>query len=700
MLRRRDFLKKSTLAGAGLLFADSIVNRIIASPLEVSNFENDLILGSRQIHLDYHTSGLIKDIATQFDPQEFASRLKKAHVNSVTAFGRCHHGYIYYDTSKFPERRHPHLNRNLLKEQIEACHKLNIRVPVYTTIQWDEFSANQHPEWLIRDESDRPLGSNVGRFDAGFYEHLCILTPYRDFLKAHVAELFEKVPVDGLFLDIHHVYANANRESIAAIQKLGLDASNEAVRFKFYESAIREFKDDMAAFIRKLDKNCAIFFNGGHVGPNIRPSLPSYTHLELESLPSGGWGYLHFPLTARYARNLGKEIMGMTGKFHTSWGDFHSLKNKAALEFECFTMLALNAKCSVGDQLHPTGKLDEATYDLIGSVYNQVEQKEPWCVGATAVTDIGVFSAEEFAEGQPRTPEQMMGAIRILQEGKHQFDVVDSKSDISSYKVLIMPDLITVDADLKKKISTYLAKGGAIIASYKSGLNTAKNKFELNEWGVSLVGDAPFSPDFINLKGGAMGEDLPETELVMYMKGLEIKPTSAKTLLKTNVPYFNRTWEHFNSHKHTPSTGKPGYPAVTQNGKVIYFMHPIFAQYNKNAPRWCKQLILNALKVLLPQPLVSTPKAPSSLLAFLNHQKSQNRKVLHLLQFIPERRGTDFDVIEDVIPLQNVAVSLNINSNAKAVKLVPENITIPAASVNGRLEFTIPQLTGHQMIEV
>jgi hypothetical protein len=197
-----------------------------------------------------------------------------------------------------------------------------------------------------------------------------------------------------------------------------------------------------------------------------------------------------------------------------------------------------------------------------------------------------------------------------------------------------------------------------------------------------------------------MGEDLPETELVMYMKGLEVKPTAAKVLLQTNVPYFNRTWEHFNSHKHTPSTGKPGYPAVTQNGKVIYFMHPIFAQYNKNAPKWCKQLVLNALKTLLPQPLVSTPKAPSSLLAFLNFQKSQNRRVLHLLQYIPERRGTDFDIIEDVIPLQNVAVSLNINTRAKTVKLVPENVSIPATSNNGRLEFIVPQLLGHQMIEV
>ena len=77
----------------------------------------------------------------------------------------------------------------------------------------------------------------------------------------------------------------------------------------------------------------------------------------------------------------------MTGRFHTSWGDFHSLKNPAALQFECFQMLALGAKCSVGDQLHPSGRIDPATYDLIGGVYAEVERKEPWCRGARPVVD-------------------------------------------------------------------------------------------------------------------------------------------------------------------------------------------------------------------------------------------------------------------------------------------------------------------------
>ena len=87
----------------------------------------------------------------------------------------------------------------------------------------------------------------------------------------------------------------------------------------------------------------------------------SYSHLELESLPTGGWGYDHFPASARYADYLGFDFLGQTGKFHTSWGDFGGFKHPDALVYETAQMSALGAKCLVGDQLHPSGRMNRAT---------------------------------------------------------------------------------------------------------------------------------------------------------------------------------------------------------------------------------------------------------------------------------------------------------------------------------------------------
>lgn len=110
-------------------------------------------LNQRQVHLDFHTSPHIPDVGAAFDPEEFADTLARAHVNSVTCFARCHHGHLYYPSRVHPERIHPTLRRkNLLGEQIRACHRRGIRVPIYTTVQWDFYSAQRHRDWLCVDE--------------------------------------------------------------------------------------------------------------------------------------------------------------------------------------------------------------------------------------------------------------------------------------------------------------------------------------------------------------------------------------------------------------------------------------------------------------------------------------------------------------------------------------------------------------------
>ncbi len=116
-----------------------------------------------------------------------------------------------------------------------------------------------------------------------------------------------------------------------------------------------------------------------------------------------------------------------------------------------------------------------------------------------------------------------------------------------------------------------------------------------------------------------------------------------------------------------------------RNGNVIYISSPIFSQYNQNAPLWCKKLVLNALDLLLPEPLVRHD-GPSSIFATLNEQAAENRQVLHLLHYIPERRGLDFDVIEDVIPLYDVAVSLRVEQPVAGVLLVPQGEAVDFAA--------------------
>ncbi len=664
----------------------------------------------RQIHLDFHTSEHIPDVGATFDAEEFADTLVKAHVNSITCFARCHHGMLYYDSKLFPERIHPHLkNKNMLKEQIEACHARGIRVPIYITVQWDYYTAERHPEWLQL-ESDGRIGGTAP-YRAGFYKNLMVNSPYLDFLKAHTREVLEMLPADGFFFDIVKPLDDSSRWTKEHMLSEGLDPSDQLARLNFGLKVINDFKRDMARFVKAINPESAIFFNGGHIGPRQRSVKDAYDHFEVESLPSGHWGYLHFPMSMRYARTLGADCLAHTGKFHTAWGDFHSYKNRAALEFECYRMLALNAKCMIGDQLHPTGTLDKPAYELIGKVYEQVEKKEAWCKGAKPLCDIAVMTPETFALPlDHETFPGLEGITLMLEEAAQQFDVVDDQADFSAYKIVVLPDTIPVDAKLRKKLEAFVKAGGALIASFASGMNPARTEFTLPLLGVSLAeGDAPEMRGKIFEQGDyceylipneAVRGTLANTEYVMYTKGMPVKPQKGTQILAEGIPsYFDRTYRHFCSHRQTPSSGKKGTPAVVQKGKVIYFAHPIFTQYRQNTPLWCKQLFLNALALVLPTPLVKH-NSFSTLRATLNEQVAQERYVLHLLHYIPERRGRDFDTIEDVIPVYDIEVQLQLSEKVQAVKTAPEGRKLTFEHNDGGVKVKLPKLQGHQMIEL
>ncbi len=658
-------------------------------------------LRNRQIHLDFHTSEYIPDVAKDFNAEEFVETLERANVDSITCFSRCHHGWLYYPSKKFPELIHPSLtNHNLLPEQIEVCHKHNIKVPIYTTVQWDGRVAREHPEWLAVD-ADGEYIDTQGVPKPHFYYTICLNSGYREFFKDHLQDIIDVIGVDnidGFFMDILFK-ADCNCEHCRAKMKpLGFDNTKKSDRLAYSLHMLEEFKTEITAFIRERVPKAEIFYNSSHVGPASKNSFKDYTHLELESLPSGGWGYDHFPATARYARTLGKDFIGMTGKFHTYWGDFHSLKNKAALEFECYNMLAMGGGCSIGDQLHPSGKLSEGAYDLIGHVYSQVKAKESYCKGAVPAAEIAVLTPEEFyteEEHDLGLPPALIGAVRMLQELSYQFDVIDSTTPMDKYSLIILPDDIAFRPDVEEKLKAYIKNGGKVIGTYHSCMDTVNKSNSI--YGVSYEQESPYYRDFI-MPNDTIGKDLYREEYVMYLRAAQTGVNDAEILMHSIQPYFNREGNTFCSHQHAPSSGKEGYPAVTKKGGVVYFAHPVFRIYRKNCANWCKQIMKDAIELLLPQKLVSH-NGPSTMITSLNRQGKQNRDILHTLHYITEKRSEDIYTIEDIIPLFNVEFRVFVGERTvKSVQQVPTMTSIAFEQNGGYLSFTVDKMEGHTMV--
>lgn len=140
-----------------------------------------------------------------------------------------------------------------------------------------------------------------------------------------VREVVSNYDVDGIFLDIVGVRECYCQSCVAEIRRRGEDPRNLDAMKLLWEETFLRYAQTMDEAVHRIKPGLPVFHNSGHVKRGRRDFAKLNTHLELESLPTGGWGYDHFPLSARYAQGLGMEFLGMTGKFHTSWGDLAAI---------------------------------------------------------------------------------------------------------------------------------------------------------------------------------------------------------------------------------------------------------------------------------------------------------------------------------------------------------------------------------------
>ncbi|MDC7290448.1 alpha-L-fucosidase [Blautia schinkii] len=655
------------------------------------------MMSYRQVHLDFHTSELIPGIGLKFDKKQFQAALKMGHVNSITIFAKCHHGWSYYPSKV--NAIHPNLTFDLLKEELEACREIGVKAPVYLSAGFDERMAAEHSDWLIRKE-DETL-SDTKDFTIPGYHRMCYNTPYLDKLLMEIEEVMENYKPQGIFLDISAVTPCVCAHCRKSIKSRGKDFRDEAAVWEQAEITYANYVQKVADTVRKYDSDCTIFHNGGHITRGRRDLARANTHLELESLPTGGWGYDHFPMSAAYVMNLGMEYLGMTGKFHTTWGEFGGFKHPNALRYEAGLSLAFGAKCSIGDQLHPDGRMNEKTYRIIGEAYSEVEQKEPWCEDTENVCDVAVLGQEAVSLGTATRDTVYngdIGANRVLLEGKYLYTFIDLEMDFSGYKVLILPDSIRVDESLKERLQAYLEKGGKILLSGTSGLWMDTDEFAF-EVGASYEGEGKFRPNYCVFPGGKEAE-------VIYEESFRISPTGGTVIGEGRNPYFNRDVQHFSSHQHTPDNDTETFPAVVSTENTVYIGWNIFAEYGKIGSLQAKRLIVEALEYLLDERHSVRAELPDRGVLTLTKQKQENRYIAHLLFAHTTLRGhfniygeeKQVEAIEDIVPLYNIRGSIRVSEKVRKVYLAPQMEEISFMEENGVVGFQIPRMECHQMV--
>ncbi|MFA5863187.1 MAG: alpha-L-fucosidase [Phycisphaerae bacterium] len=654
----------------------------------------------RQVHLDFHTSALIPQVGHEFDPDEFARTIKSAHIDSVTVFAVCHHGLAYYPSKV--QNQHPGLSCDLLGRQIEALHKQDIRCPIYITVAWNYKQANLRPEWKMVDKN----GCDYQDSGAGFYAYLQFFnTQYEQLLQATTQEILKNYDVDGLFFDIVfsplHNGGPYDDVSAAIRNKFGWEEPTDANAVMIDVYLRREFALRMNKLIRKINKNCTIFYNTHHQlnlssALSLRDELKYQTHLEMESLPSGFWGYYHFPMLARMMQTLPVTGIGMTGKFQKMWGDFGGRKPLPALEYECFRSQALGFGNSVGDQLHPSGKICRSTYQLIGQVYRQTENAEAFYAGSQPVPQVGIISPGHAGLSRNEYTTSIEGTILMMEELHYECQLIDDKTPLEQYEIIVLPDTVAVDEAMAAKIKTYYRKNGKLMLSGKSG-QSADGQWMLDFLPYQCVGTEPLYPTFLRYSSGLFADRIPMDE-VMYEQGTRLRQDQSMAVwVKRVVPYFNRTANHFCSHSHSPPEKLSRFPAAISDNRIVAFADPIFHAYRKHGSEIYRLLVQKALEKLIGQ----TPfgySLPRTVLQTVRHRGKD--ALITLLHYIPIRKCTSIDVVDERSGLGGLRYEIRTDMRPSSVGVYGYEEFLEIRSISDHYEIVLPKAEGRILLTI
>lgn len=648
-----------------------------------------------QLHLDFHTAPSIHPIAQDFSPEQFAETIQKAHIESVNVFAKCHHGMCYHPTKVGV--MHPGLSFDLFGEMLSALKSRSIRTVAYVPIGWEEEAA-KNINWVEIDQ--RGVIGGKSPLENGYYQwrKLCLnKREYIAYIKSYIDELLANYEFDGFWFDIVRQYGCICDDCRKGMRQMGLSPDNPGDVRKYGLYVTEQFQKEITQYVKEKKDGLSLYYNGGwklddafFPAFSTRNLFPSMTHMEIESLPSEQWGYNHFPLQVNYCNRENRPVVGMNGIFHTAWGDHGSLRNREALEFESFRMLANGACCCVGDQLHPRGELNPTVYKRIGEVYAEVLKRKEWCQNSSKDSEVAVLLANRVPETEYSVEE---GALRILTELHIPFDLIDRQDPLSSYQLLILPDEIYFDRELTQKVQAFLENGGKIIATCHSGLNEQKTGFAL-DFGLEYHGEMEYTPIFMQIED-AREAGIEPMKYVSRYGSTKVSAQGASVFSSVWTPYFNRTYDNFSSHRHFPYDKKTDFAAIAQYQNIVYIAAPVFGTYIEYGEALWRQLIALAMQKLHYRPKVCSDLPPH---CEVTVRRQPGRTIIHVLNYFYQRKSRQMDIVDSMLPLHNRHIRLRSGAAPKQVYLAPQNTPCTFEMRDGYCEVLVPKLSGHTMV--
>ncbi len=674
-------------------------------------------LGLRRLFFDMHlpdwtvagqsgnTLHELCGVATRFDPERLVDLFASAHVTSVVFYAKCQYGNFYCDTKV--GHKHSGLGElDLLGRVVELAHQRDIRVVAYYSNAWDVNVAREHPDWMMCDAE--------GQISYHRWPRVCLNSPYRDLVHAHLREIFTKYPLDGVWMDMLHVLPCYCPRCQALFEKQfgepmpGAPVSSrwlDLIHFQY--DYLYDYIAEARAVVKERSPQATFMFNyfgSPYAPPSI--GLDATRQLGLSDCGStegySEWHGLSFPsYAARLMRAAmrGRPYEVLTSRFVRTW-DF-TLRPTEQIKFEAFSVVANGGAVCLDDSPYHDGQPEPQVYAALAQAYGEIKAREPYLLEAEPVyyaglyhslksREVGELAAQAGSDGMGGGfygfyPERQQaevdvvlstqGAFKALVEGhlpvEFLYDQGLIADDLARFQVLLLPNVIAMDAAEAQMLRDYVFSGGGLVATGATSLYDDRGQQRPNFlladlFGVDFIRRSPFSFAYLRLLPGHFAQEGDAIPLAHYRPLLEVHPNREVEVGATLVEPLIETREELYYHNNQPPPyHDTGLPAVVMaqygRGRVAYVAGEPEANYCVLGYAPYRELLLRALEWAAGAPPAIVPQVPLN--TEVSYRRQGGKQILHFLTCWSQRQATfktrqTAGSIEESYPISNLRVDV------------------------------------------
>jgi hypothetical protein len=630
--------------------------------------------------------------AIHYNVDSVISYLKTIHANVLVINGG---GVVDFFQNTLPLANvNPYLDgRDLLEEVVTACHANHIRVIARVDFRGVEKKRYvQHPDWFGVDENGQPL---MLTYTTPEMYAPCYNSYYRnEHAVNYISLLFEKYMVDGIWhnaVNFHQTcYCDRCQEKFFRFsgKKIPVRSSNPQAWEEYYrwkainadeqltlmQNTVKKYGEDKAytaEVFNMFDVN-----QQKHTGIDLYSAAKFFDFLVTVSFIADNQTPVQYKELSYGATiikflkslNTGKSpviLFGGNGTEHRYIYDppidlrqwlWESAGNGGGF-WNCYFNGA-----------YPAATIDVRNAFLPEDAYAYQQQNEALIQQLEPVKDVAIYYSKSSAQllGDESFSQPIRGMIRMLHDAHFQYGYISdyalSPEILDQCRVLILPNVVSMDEGHANLIRNWVKEGGKLIATFETSLYDEEGH-RRNDFLLSDLFGCHFTGETANTDMDCYQKVVTRNELLDGFEKTGLLHNGAQTLLCTPVTEAITVTGYLPKiNNQPPENAFPEnwdseYPILLDHpfgaGRVIYFANqPGKLNQTVGHPDY-HQLLVNAVKVLLGDEISLTTNAPASVHVYLNRDR-KNKGTFQLS--LVNTTSTPERPLRNLLPVRDIEI--------------------------------------------